>query len=81
MIPVITTCNGPAFSREPTRSPNLAAVAVVTAACATPRPGEGAAGREPSGHDPAVAGQRRAVGHLELRLPVPAAGAVPVTGV
>ena len=35
MIPVTTSCTGPAFSRAPTFSPNLAAVAVVTAACTT----------------------------------------------
>ncbi len=35
MIPVITSCTGPAFTRAPTFSPNLAAVAVVTAACST----------------------------------------------
>jgi len=35
MIAVTTSWTGPAFSREPTRSPNLAAVALVTAACTT----------------------------------------------
>ena len=34
-------------------------------------PGHPAAGREPPGDDMAVAGQRRAVGQLELRRPVP----------
>ena len=35
MIPVTTNSTGPAFSRLPTRSPNSAAVALVTAACST----------------------------------------------
>ena len=37
MIPVTTSCTGPAFSWVPSRSPNLAAVVVVTAACSTAR--------------------------------------------
>ena len=76
MIPVITSCTGPMVRRAPTRRPNRAAVAVVTAACTT----SGAAGRQAPGHEVAVAGQRRAVGHLELRLPAPGGAAAPVTG-
>jgi hypothetical protein len=36
MIPVTVTGTGPVFRRVPTRRPNRAAVAVVTAACTTP---------------------------------------------
>ena len=35
MIPVTTSSTVPACSRAPTRSPNLAAVSVVTATCTT----------------------------------------------